>query len=140
MNVKVLQCSICSQDVLCSNDAAKIICWQCISESWSNDSAGYNPNIKKNKGYPRGWKFKKLFVSSTGIVYHNGVEQPHLKGTVDPTPVEIKPRLSKAQKQREKAAALAELGRLKKELKKETRKTYAKKLESQIKKLQRKIK
>ena len=140
MNSKVLQCSVCSQDVSCSIDVSKIICWQCVCESWSKDSVGYNPNVKKNKGYPRGWKFKKVFVSSDGTVYHSGVEQPQLKGTMDPTPVEIKPKLSRAQKQQEKATALAELGRLKKELKKEKRKTYAKKIESQIKKLQRKVK
>lgn len=75
-----------------------------------------------------------------GKVYHSGVEQPHLKGTLDPTPIEVKPKKTKAQKQQEKLELMAQLGKLKKDLKKETRKTYAKKLESKIKRLQKKVK
>lgn len=140
MSTKVLQCHTCGQDVSCSLDVEKVTCSACIAEEWSKYSSGYIPTSHKRKGYPRGWKFKKLFVSLDGKVYHSGVEQPHLKGTLEPTHTEVKPKKTKAQKQQEKLELMAQLGKLKKELKKETRKTYAKKLESKIKKLQKKIK
>jgi hypothetical protein len=95
--------------------------------------------VVKRTGFPRGWKFKKVFVHSDGTVYHLGVEQPDLKGTLAPTPIEVKPKKSKHEKQREKQAALVELQKLKKQLSKETRKTYAAKLQAKIKKLQKHI-
>ena len=94
---------------------------------------------KKREGYPRGWKFRKLFVHSDGTVYHNGVVQPELKGTLPPTVIEPVQKKSKHEKERERQAALVELQKLKKQLNKETRKTYAAKLKSKIKKLQRHV-
>lgn len=93
----------------------------------------------KRTGYPRGWKFKKVFVHSDGTVYHLGVEQPGLKGSLPPTVLEVKPKKSKHEKERERQAALVELQKLKKQLVKETRKTYAAKIRAKIKKLQRHI-
>jgi len=93
----------------------------------------------KKQGYPKGWKFMNVFVYSDGTVYHKGVEQPKLKGTLEPTIVEPRVKKSKAQKAQEKQQALAQLQKLKLALKKETRKTYAKKLESQIKRLQKQL-
>ena len=34
---------------------------------------------------PRGWALKKEFVDSEGNVYHKGILQPELKGTLPPT-------------------------------------------------------
>jgi len=31
---------------------------------------------------PRGWSLKKVFVDNDGNVFHKGVEQPELKGTI----------------------------------------------------------
>lgn len=42
----------------------------------------------QTKGFPRGWHFKKVFVDKEGNVYHKGVEQPELKGTLKPTSVD----------------------------------------------------
>ena len=42
----------------------------------------------KSKGYLRGWKLMKEFIHSDGTVYHFGVEQPELKGTIEPTDVD----------------------------------------------------
>ena len=36
-------------------------------------------------GRPRGWRWRKEFVDADGTVYHKGVEQPKLKGTLKPT-------------------------------------------------------
>ena len=44
-------------------------------------------NITKTKTpKPRGWHFRPVYVDSEGNVYHKGVIQPELKGTLDPTP------------------------------------------------------
>lgn len=111
------------------------MCFDCVSEVIEPAVISNN----KRQGYPKGWKFMKVFVYSDGTVYHKGVEQPELRGTLEPTIVEPKVKKSKAQKAQEKQQALAELQKLKIALKKETRKTYAKKLESQIKRLQKQI-
>jgi hypothetical protein len=34
---------------------------------------------------PRGWQFRAIFVDSEGNVYHKGVLQPELKGTLTPS-------------------------------------------------------
>ena len=33
---------------------------------------------------PKGWALRKVFVDAEGNVYHKGVEQPELKGTISP--------------------------------------------------------
>lgn len=111
------------------------MCFDCVREAVA---PAYSQAPKK-QGFPKGWKFMKVFVYSDGTVYHRGVEQPELRGTLEPTIIEPKVKKSKAQKAQEKQQALAELQKLKIALKKETRKTYAKKLESQIKKLQKQL-
>ncbi|CAB4143430.1 hypothetical protein UFOVP450_137 [uncultured Caudovirales phage] len=132
----VVECQNCG--ALQTNVPAGTIvkmCFDCVREIVA---PAYSQAPKKT-GFPKGWKFMKVFVYSDGTVYHKGVEQPTLKGTLDPTVIEPKIKKSKAQKAQEKQQALAELQKLKIALKKETRKTYAKKLESQIKRLQRQL-
>ena len=41
-----------------------------------------------SSGKPRGWRWRKEFVDVDGTVYHKGVEQPKLKGTLSPTNVD----------------------------------------------------
>ena len=41
-------------------------------------------------GRPAGWHFMGEFVDKDGTVYHRGVEQPKLKGTLKPTKVVAK--------------------------------------------------
>ena len=64
-------------------------------------------------GRPAGWHFMNEFVDKDGNVFHKGVEQPKLKGTLPPTkvqPVKRKKRRSNEQilldRQAEKKAAL----------------------------------
>ena len=74
------------------------------------------PNEKPKRistGRPAGWHFMNEFVDKDGNVFHKGVEQPKLKGTLPPTkvqPVKRKKRRSKEQilldRQKEKKAAL----------------------------------
>lgn len=120
--------------------SAKVkMCHQCICEEIYPQLEIQAILKPKRTGYPRGWKFKKVFVHLDGTVYHLGVEQPDLKGTLPSTPIESKPKKSKHEKARDKQAILVQLQKLKKQLVKETRKTYAAKLQAKIKKLQKQI-
>lgn len=137
---KTLDCKVCGAEVHnCSSDATAVTCWRCIIELyWHPDDA---PK-RKSVGYPKGWKFMKEFVHENGSVYHKGEEQPDLKGTLEPTPLtskDPKAKKSKVQKAQEKAEAFAKYNKLKKDLVKETRVTYRKKIETELKKLQKLI-
>ena len=51
------------------------------------------PNEKPKKvstGRLAGWHFMNEFVDKDGNVFHKGVEQPKLKGTLPPTKVELR--------------------------------------------------
>ena len=68
---------------------------------------------KVSTGRPAGWHFMNEFVDKDGNVFHKGVEQPKLKGTLPPTkvqPVKRKKRRSKEEillaRNAEKKAAL----------------------------------
>ena len=64
-------------------------------------------------GRPAGWHFMNEFVDKDGNVFHKGVEQPKLKGTLAPTKVTPKKKTKRRTKdeiliarQKEKKAAL----------------------------------
>ena len=64
-------------------------------------------------GRPAGWHFMNEFVDSDGNVFHKGVEQPKLKGTLAPTKVTPKKKTKRRTKEeiliardKEKKAAL----------------------------------
>ena len=61
-------------------------------------------------GRPAGWHFMNEFVDKDGTVFHKGVEQPDLKGTLLPT--KIKPR--KKTKRRSKEQILIDRHKAKK--------------------------
>ena len=46
------------------------------------------------------WHFMNEFVDKDGNVFHKGVEQPKLKGTLKPTKVVAKKKLKEEQKKR----------------------------------------
>ena len=54
----------------------------------------------KPTGRPSGWHFMNEFVDKDGNVFHKGVEQPKLKGTLPPT--KVKPVKRKKIKRRTK--------------------------------------
>ena len=127
----------------CSPGATSVLCSECVRELYEKDfpfeaSTGYKPT-----GRPRGWAFMKEYVDKDGNVYHRGVEQPKLKGKLKPTVIKPKPpkkRLTKKEKQRIRVDALAKIHKLKKELNKAKFKKDIKKINSEIKKLQKIIK
>ena len=53
-----------------------------------------NPTYKPT-GRPAGWHFMNEFVYKDGNVFHKGVEQPKLKGTLPPTKVTPKKKPTK---------------------------------------------
>jgi len=118
-------------------------CYLCVSEQFEKEfpfeaNTGYKPS-----GKPRGWAFMKEYVDKDGNVYHRGKEQPGLKGTMEPSiikPKVAKVKLSKKQKQQIKMDAFAEIGKLKKQLKRARFKKDIKKINSEIKKQQKLIK
>ena len=64
-------------------------------------------------GRPAGWHFMNEFVDKDGTVFHKGVEQPKLKGTLKPTKVVAKKKTKRRTKEeiliardKEKKAAL----------------------------------
>ena len=64
-------------------------------------------------GRPAGWHFMSEFVDKDGTVFHKGVEQPKLKGTLPPTKVTPKKKTKRRTKEeiliardKEKKAAL----------------------------------
>ena len=137
---KTLDCKLCGAYVYnVSYDAVSVTCSECINEAVKELQGPTKRKLVAAQGYPKGWRFMKVFVHSSGIVYHRGVEQPDLKGTLQPTVIEIKPKKSKAQKIQEKNAVMSEYAAIKKQLKKETRKTVIKKLESKLKRLQKQL-
>lgn len=134
--MKKIDCDHCGTSLNVSDDVVSGVCWQCLIDVVKSLEA---PVKKKLVGYPKGWRFMKEFVHSDGTVYHKGVEQPDLKGTMNPTIIEEKPKKTKQQKKAEKSEALLEYAKLKKELGKETRKTHIKKLQTKLNKLQKLI-
>ncbi len=79
-----------------SPNATAVLCHKCV-----NKTVGA-PEIRggyKSTGRMRGWQFMKEFVDAQGNVFYKGVEQPKLKGTLDPTkPKPEKKKLSKLEK------------------------------------------
>jgi len=66
----------------CHPDTISVLCpiCTCILVPLENKENG-------NKGFLRGWKLMKEFVHVDGTVYHFGIEQPELKGTLEPTDI-----------------------------------------------------
>ena len=74
---------------------------------------------KKKTGRPAGWHFMNEFVDKDGNVFHKGVEQPKLKGTLKPTKVKPKKKTKRRSKDQILVEKYKEKQKLKKELKKQ---------------------
>jgi hypothetical protein len=130
---------------LCANwsevtrDTTAVLCHRCVNRV--TEPPTITPRYKPT-GRPKGWQWMNEFVDTDGVVYHKGVEQVSLKGTLPVTVVKIqkKKRLTKKERESQKRALMAELYDLKKRLKKVTLKKDIKSLETQIRKHNRKLK
>lgn len=135
---RTLECKECGAPVHnVNNNTVSVVCWECVNKMMREHEEPTKKKQSTAQGYPKGWRFMKEFIHANGTVYHRGVEQPSLFGTLEPTPIIVKPKKSKAQKVQEKAKMMSEYALLKKQLKKETRKTVIRRIESKLKKLQK---
>lgn len=99
---------------------------------------GYMPS-----GKPRGWQFMKEYVDTDGNVFHKGIEQPTLKGTLPATQFDntvAKSRLSKQEKQDLRDQLLEQLVFLRGEVTKSATKKDIRTNQTQLKKVERQLK
>jgi hypothetical protein len=135
---KYLYCKLCDcHNEKCAGDTHAVICWRCVCrETWPTELLERLYLKKVNFKRPVGWHFMAEYVDKTGKVFHKGVEQPELKGTLKPTKIKRKKKKSKT----DDDVILVEISKLKKELAKEHRKSYKTRLFKKIEKLNGKLK
>ena len=82
--VTYMQCKSCNDYVSVSEDAISVVCGTCnaVKIPWPKTA-----KERVSSGRPSGWHFMNEFVDKDGNVFHKGVEQPKLKGTLPPTKV-----------------------------------------------------
>jgi len=68
-------------------DIVSITCGRCVILD-----VGFPESPQNKKVRPRGWHLRKEFVDKDGTVFHKGVEQPDLKGTIPPTKLKPGPK------------------------------------------------
>ena len=85
--MKLLDCHKCGRWVEVDTQAHKVTCAYCVQLA-----VGFPDDEPKkvSSGRPSGWHFMNEFVDKDGTVFHKGVEQPDLKGTL--TPTKVKPK------------------------------------------------
>jgi hypothetical protein len=97
---------LCESWSFVGTEATAVLCSSCVQKHVEPPmQRGAAPKSDR----PRGWKFMKEFVMADGTVYHKGVEQPALKGTLPATKIEPKPEKKKISKE-EKQEAIHKLG------------------------------
>ena len=118
--VTYMQCKSCNEYIGgVSEDAVSITCGTCnaIKIPWPKTATQ-----RVSTGRPAGWHWMKEFVDTDGNVFHKGVEQPKLKGSVKPTkvkPPKKRVKVSKDSKMFAKAKAYKEKQKLKRDLNKQ---------------------
>ena len=124
----MLPCSMgCGNEVKVEVDTVSVICGLCACKKAGPTDimlkAQARSEGKIGPKKPRGYHLKPVFVDVEGNVFHKGVEQPSLKGTLPVTVIEPKVKLTKfeRQKRREERQAKkdAKLAKKYKEVKKE---------------------
>ena len=85
--MKLLDCHKCGRWDEVDTQAHKVTCAYCVQLA-----VGFPDDEPKkvSSGRPAGWHFMNEFVDKDGTVFHKGVAQPDLKGTLKPT--KIKPK------------------------------------------------
>lgn len=109
-----MECKRCGQMSKCSEDTTATTCSDCVAELVDPVEIGYKKSDK-----PRGWTLKGVFVDKEGNVYHKGVEQPELKGSLKATETEKRipsKRMTKNEKNELIGIAALNLHKLKRKL------------------------
>ena len=94
----MLRCLKCQQVAIdrVSSTAHSYICSSCVTRMIPCEA---DKPKRVSSGRPSGWHFMKEFVDKDGKVFHKGVEQPKLFGTLPAT--EVKPRKKTKRRSRE---------------------------------------
>ena len=87
-----------------STDAVSVIGSRALMGKMFKQFPDTSKPAYKPTGRPAGWHFMNEFVDGDGNVFHKGVEQPDLKGTLPPT--KVKPVKKKKTKRRTKEQIL----------------------------------
>jgi len=113
---------LCENWSVVSGSTVAVLCWRCVQNH-------VEPPIQRTavgrSDKPKGWKFMKEYVTHDGTVFHKGIEQPLLKGTLPPTVIEAKEpkkKLTKEEKYKLTKELSLEIKNLKAELFVETKK------------------
>ena len=120
--VPYMDCKITGEPVRnVSTDAVSVMGSRAINGQLNKLFPDTSKPAYKPTGRPAGWHFMSEFVDKDGNVFHKGVEQPDLKGTL--TPTKVKPVKKKKTKRRTKEQILLDRHNEKKaELKKAIKK------------------
>ena len=120
---RFMQCKHCqSEYVRVDSDVVAVTCSHCVVQR----TLALQPMDKffskkhKKTGRPPGWQWMNEFVDKDGNVFHKGVEQPKLKGTLKPT--KVKPPKKKAKRRTKDEILVAKYNEKKAALKKAVKK------------------
>ena len=115
--MRSLECSRCGRWVdNVSEEAKSVVCSYCVLRAIPiEEKKGYTPT-----GRPAGWHWMNEVVDKDGNVFHNGKEQPKLKGTLPPT--KVTPPKKKQTKRRTKDQILVAQYKEKQKIKREFKK------------------
>ena len=105
-----MECSTqnCNEEVLVDEDVVAVKCSICTL-AMAPVAQRLLTQKKAKSEKPAGWRFMKLFVDKDGNVYHTGVEQPKLKGKLEPSDVDkIREDQKKKREETKKKKALRE--------------------------------
>ena len=92
--VAYMDCKITGDPVAnVSTDAVSVIGSRALMARLHKMFPEQNKPIKVKTGRPAGWHWMAEFVDKDGTVFHRGVEQPKLKGTLKPTKVVAKKKI-----------------------------------------------
>ena len=121
-----MMCS-CGNYISVGETAVSVTCPTCVNRKIMINFPELHEDKPKRKstGRPAGWHFMVEFVDVNGNVFHKGVEQPKLKGTLPPT--KIKPK--KKTKRRSKEQILLDRHNKKKEILKKAKKKLSSKID-----------
>jgi|TARA_R110000764_G_scaffold46550_2_gene104405 hypothetical protein len=134
LTYRYMACKLCGQTSSVGHNTQTVVCSHCVNTMVEA------PTMLSQKivtGRPAGWHWKAVFVDLDGKVYHRGVEQVKLKGTLEPTKIEPKKRIRKKDKQKVFQEAILRISKLKKQLKSARFKKDQKPIEAKLKKLQK---
>lgn len=99
-DVRYMDCSCGRQVRNVGEDCESVKCSRCVdSNLYKQFGDEYKEKQqRKSTGRPAGWHFMNEFVDKDGNVFHKGVEQPKLKGTLEPTKVKPKKKVKRKTK------------------------------------------